>query len=112
MSLVAFLTYNFGISIPQMGIKAKGFGSAILTNVSGLGFKDATGSLCDFTRTIIVIVLCTPELVPVAVSKDKVEVRKKMTVNVTFDHRLCDGAIMIKAAQRMENVFLNPQKYF
>jgi pyruvate/2-oxoglutarate dehydrogenase complex dihydrolipoamide acyltransferase (E2) component len=108
--VVAFLSYNLNIAIPAMAIEKHQFGSMLLTNVSGFGIKEVYGPLSNFTRNIATVVLCAPELRPTVI-EGKIEVRKKLNLMITFDHRYQDGSGVPAMLGAMRDVWMNPQKY-
>ena len=108
--VVSFLSYNLNLSIPALAVEKNAFGSALLTNVSGFDIKEVYGPLCPFTRNICTIVLCAPELRPTVI-EGKIEIRKKLNVMVTFDHRYQDGSGVPLMLNSMREVWYNPQKY-
>lgn len=60
LQLSAFVSFNLGLSVPALKLKKNGMGSFMLTNVSGLHYKEAYAPLCNFTRNAATCVLCTP----------------------------------------------------
>jgi hypothetical protein len=60
LQLGAFVGFNLGCGVPALKLKANGMGCFMLTNVSGLSYKEAYAPLCNFTRNAATCVLCTP----------------------------------------------------
>lgn len=48
IGLAAFAMYNLELDIPFLGLKADGFGQAVVSDLSSLGFQEVTFSLTRF----------------------------------------------------------------
>lgn len=108
--VLVFLSYDLGLSVPALHIRRQNFGTAILTNVSGMNLRDTIAPLVPICKPICVVVMNEPFLKPVVVG-DEVRVRRVMYVNSSFDHRFADGCDAAKMFAAFRRVFNNPQNY-
>jgi pyruvate dehydrogenase E2 component (dihydrolipoamide acetyltransferase) len=111
LGFLTFLEFNLGMPLTFIpGVKADAFGTAMLTNVGMMGVDIAYAPLIPVTRVGIVGLVgrCTDE--PMVVD-GKIQIRPRLTLSCTFDHRLGDGAhigLMIRTARAyMENPHLD-----
>ena len=110
LSLASFLTYGLNLNLSAFGVPKDPFGSAMITNVGGMGVETAWAPLCPYTRV--------PLLLSIGTIKDRawvvdgeVTVRPIMRIGVTFDHRLIDGVHAAHIAKVFEKCFMEPEKY-
>jgi len=110
--LTGFIMYNLGIDVPPLKVAANGFGSVLLTNVSGLGYKEAYAPLCNFTRNAITAVLCTPYWTQTFDDNgENAKVEKVINFMWTGDHRFIDGSAGSVILKGIDEVFRNPEKF-
>ena len=110
--IIAFVTYNLGVSLPFFRIKKQQFGSVLLTNVSKMEcLEEVFAPNNNFLRSVATVVLCTPKDRPIA-HNGVVRVAKTMNMMYTFDHRYLDGAGAKKLMSQIRDVWKNPAKYF
>jgi len=112
VNMVPMLTYNLGISIPTLRLRKNGFGSCMITNVSGLGYRECYAPLCDFTRGVCVIVLCEPYW-HMTCDEDGSNQRMEKVFNwmQTTDHRFLDGAYAVEMYRALDAVWSNPAAF-
>lgn len=108
--LLTFISYDLGLAIPAAKVTAKHFGHAIVTNVSGMEYKDAIAPLVPICRPICVIVMNQIFEKPIVVNGE-VKVRRVMYINSSFDHRYADGYDAARMFAAFRRVFSNPAKY-
>jgi len=112
LEIGAFLMYNLGIALPPLKMKANGFGSILLTNVSGLGYKEAFAPLVMFTRNTVTAVLCTPYWTQTFDDNgENCKTEKVMNFMWTADHRYIDGSAGSVVLKGIDEVFRNPEKF-
>ena len=110
LRIASWLCYDLGLSVPFLKVKPDNFGFGILTNVSGFGLEDCFAPLVPFCKTVVVVVMNATQLRPRVVD-GKLEIRKILNLNVTFDHRFGDGADAIKMMKGVYQVLEEPEKY-
>ena len=92
IDITSFISYSLGIGFKFLRIKKYSFGNIILTNVSPLPFIDTFAPLVNFSEAFMVAVICKPKLRAIVGPNRKMEIRKMIKLNVTFDHRYADAA--------------------
>ncbi|MED5372606.1 MAG: 2-oxo acid dehydrogenase subunit E2 [Myxococcota bacterium] len=90
LNFVQFLQYELGISTRWLGAPDDPFGSAMVTSLGMFGVKVAYAPFFPPARTPIIVLVGAAEDTPVA-EDGAVVVRKVLTLNATFDHRIVDG---------------------
>lgn len=108
--MVAFISYNLGLSIPQLAIEKDQFGMILFTNVSSFDVHEAYAPLCSFTRNSATVVFCTPKMRPVVVD-GVVQAKKIAYMMFTVDHRYQDGSGCTKIIKAIKDVWGNPKAY-
>ena len=103
LGLIQWLQYELGISTEFLGAPTDPFGSAMVTSLGMLGIKVAYAPFFPPARTPMIILVGACEDTPVA-EDGAVVVRKVLTLNATFDHRVIDGyhgALISREVKRM-----------
>lgn len=90
LGLIQWLQYELGISTEFLGAPTDPFGSAMVTSLGMFGIKVAYAPFFPPARTPMIILVGACEDTPVA-EDGAVVVRKVLTLNATFDHRVIDG---------------------
>lgn len=104
-----FLTFNFGLNLPKLGLNLDPFGSSMVTNVGSLGLPRAYAPLVPSSRTAILIALGQVQKKP-WVENEKIVIKPVVNVGVTMDHRVVDGLHAAKMHQILFGILNNPQK--
>jgi pyruvate dehydrogenase E2 component (dihydrolipoamide acetyltransferase) len=102
-SLVKFLTIQLGISIPALGLSSNNFGSFVMTNIGSIGLDTGYPALFPVSNVSFVFVMGGIKKKP-AVVKDKIEIRRIMTISSAMDHRTVDamhGGKLFRYIKRM-----------
>lgn len=107
LSIVPYISLNLGWSIPAMGIKGDAYSPVILTNVGALGL---TAGFAPMNPMLPMLTVCMGKVVerPWVVNGD-IKIRKILTIVYSFDHRVGDAAITVKAVNISQKVIENPQ---
>lgn len=90
LGLIQWLQYELGIATEFLGAPTDPFGSAMVTSLGMFGIKVAYAPFFPPARTPMIILVGACEDTPVA-EDGAVVVRKVLTLNATFDHRVIDG---------------------
>lgn len=92
LEFTSTLAYSFGLNVGALRIKKRGFGTILLTNCTKMEIYNSFAPLVPFTRAVCVVLLCKPKLRAGVDKNGNIEVQNIMNINVTFDHRYCDGS--------------------
>lgn len=90
LRLISFLSFTLNLDLRRLGIPQDPFGSIMVTNVGSLGLDVAYVPLIPYSRVPILLAVGAVKEAARVVD-GRVEPRKVMSVNATFDHRLIDG---------------------
>lgn len=102
-NLVKLLTIKWGISLPALGLSSNNFGSFVMTNIGSIGLDTGYPALFPISNVSFVFVLGGISKKP-AVIKDKIEIRRIMTISSAMDHRTVDamhGGKLFRYIKRM-----------
>lgn len=113
-TLVKFLNwlqYDWNISLSWLGIPKDAMGSLMVTSVGTLGMELVFVPLTHIGRTPGQIAVGGIYKKPVVNDNDEIEVRKRLNLCCTFDHRFMDGLLASKMAKMLTAIFENPQSY-
>lgn len=108
--VIGFVSYDLGMALKFMHVRKHNFGLAIITNVMGMGLRDAIAPLVPFCKPVVVMVMLEPFMKPIVVDNE-VKVRRVMYINTSFDHRFADGSDAAKMFGAFRRVFNRPQDY-
>lgn len=89
-NLVKFLTIKWGISLPALGLSSNNFGSFVMTNIGSIGLDTGYPALFPISNVSFVFVMGGINKKPVVV-KDRIEIRRIMTISSAMDHRTVDA---------------------
>ena len=104
-----FLIHKLRLSVPQIGLERGHFGTALVTSVGMLGYKDAFAPQSPVTGVFVVTVNKASDA-PV-VDDGELKIGRVMNINVKFDHRYIVGARAKHFTTIFENVFEEPEKF-
>lgn len=107
MRLIELLTYDVGLDLRAIDVPFDAFGSAMVTNVGTFGLPNALVPLVPFSRTPILVSVGAIRSAAVVVGQ-KVEVRPVLSIGVTLDHRVLDGAQAGRLATRFSAAVEDP----
>jgi len=105
--LTGFLTGVLGVSVPALGLEGYPFGTAIVTNVGGMGLDEAYAPPTPFAYCGVLVLVGAVRDRPAVVNGEFVSI-PEMNLMVTIDHRLIDGAHLARANKRIKAIFANP----
>ena len=107
LELTSTFAYSFGLNIPCLNVKKRAFGTILFTNCTKMEIYNSFAPLVPFTRGVCVVLLCKPRMRAGVDEKGNLEAQKIMNINVTFDHRYCDGSRASKLIADMYHFFKN-----
>ena len=108
--ITAYLIFNFLYKIKQLTSIRKNCAIAGLTNVSKFKLKEAIACHISLGRSAYALLMGSAEKIPVVV-KGKIEVQKVMNIGIICDQRLGNGDDFLLSVKKIEEVFINFQKY-
>lgn len=111
LDLSSLLLYGLNLDLSLFGLPKDPFGSAMITNVGGMGIDLAWAPLCPYTRVPLLITIGAQKDRAVVVSGE-VKVRPVIQIGVTFDHRFMDGVHAAEMSREFKKFFEEPEKYF
>ncbi len=109
LDLIGFLSYSLNLNIHGSGIPRDCFGSVMITNIGSLGFTQAFVPIPPYTRVPLILALGRPELRPCSLPDGSVVSREQVSLNITFDHRIMDGARGAKMAFLLKKFMRHPE---
>lgn len=110
LNLGSWLVYDLNLDLGFLGLPQDPFGSVMITNVGGMGIDVAWAPLVPYTRVPLLLALGTIRDKAV-VENGEVKVRPVLSIGVTFDHRLIDGAHAARMSDEFKKCFAEPAKY-
>jgi pyruvate dehydrogenase E2 component (dihydrolipoamide acetyltransferase) len=110
LNFIEFLNYTLNINVKGMGIPKDSFGSMMITNIGSLGFDNAFVPLAPYTRCPLIFALGKIHWAPYCTDEGEIKARKEVSMCVTFDHRVIDGARGAMVANLVHEYFNHPEK--
>jgi pyruvate/2-oxoglutarate dehydrogenase complex dihydrolipoamide acyltransferase (E2) component len=107
LKLITFLTHTLNLDLSRFGVPRDPFGSAVVTSLGSLGLESAFVPLVAYSRAPMVVAPGRVTEQPV-VEHGRVVPGKVMSVNVTLDHRMIDGAHAAVLARVLRQVLEDP----
>lgn len=104
----AYASYDLGWNLSKFGIPFDAFGSCMVTNVGVFGIELAFAPLVDMSRVPIVLTVGAIREAP-SVFEGRVEIRKRLSLGIAFDHRIMDGFHAGKMAKKFTALFADPE---
>ena len=110
LRLGAWVTGDLALNIPQLGLLASPFGSAMVTSVGMLGIPHGFAPLMWMYRVPLLVLVGEMSDKPVAID-GRVEVRPMLPITATIDHRYVDGAQIAKAMRAFRKYLEAPAAF-
>lgn len=107
LKMLSVLLYAFNLNLKWLGLPKDPFGGAIVTSIGSLGLQTGYVPLVPYTRVPIFVAPGAITKMPV-VENDEIVIGQVLDINVTFDHRLIDGAHAADLSQTIRRVLSNP----
>ncbi len=105
----AYASYDLGWNLSKLGIPYDAFGSCMVTNVGVFGIELAFAPLVEMSRVPIVLTVGAIKDAP-SVFEGRIEIRKRLSLGIAFDHRIMDGFHAGKMAKKFTALFADPEK--
>jgi len=106
---ISFLNYSLNINFKPLGVPKDAFGGLMITNIGSLGFDSAFVPIAPYTRIPMVMALGKIGWNPVCNESGEITSKRQLSVCITFDHRVIDGARGSIVAKSLEKYFDNPE---
>jgi len=103
-----WLASSLGVSLPALGLKSFPFGACLLTSIGTLGIVEGYAPFTPFARTPLVVAIGALKK-GVVIINDKMEIRPKIKIMATIDHRFLDGAQGAVFPKLFDEIFANPE---
>jgi pyruvate/2-oxoglutarate dehydrogenase complex dihydrolipoamide acyltransferase (E2) component len=107
-SLIKFLTIKWGISLPALGLSSNNFGSFVMTNIGSVGLDTGFPALFPISNVSFVFVMGGISKKPTVV-KDRIEIRRIMTISSAMDHRTVDAIHGGKLFRYIKRIVKEPE---
>lgn len=107
LNFTSFLMYSLNFWTPLLGVPKDPFGSIMITSIGSIGLERAFVPLVPYSRIPCLIAIGALREAPLVV-QGKIEVKKVISLCVTFDHRVIDGMHASHMAKTLKNIFANP----
>ena len=107
---INFFIFHSFLARINMNIIQKNLCFGAITNVSSFNIFEATACHIELIKSSIILLLGTPKKMPI-VQDGKIIYKKIMNVGISCDQRLGNGDDFLLAIKKIENVFLNFEKY-
>lgn len=105
---VGYLGCNLGFSFPLLGVKPYESGTCLVTSVGMMGLDYGFAPFSPFLHVPVTITIGSVKDQVVAENGQPV-VRPVLQLSATVDHRFLDGAQAAYMANRVREVFANPE---
>jgi len=109
INLSGFIMYTLNIWSPLLGVPRDSFGSVMITNIGSIGLDIAFAPIVPYSRVPILIAVSSVCETPCVID-GKIEIRPKVKLCATFDHRLIDGIHASHMSHTLKAIFKNPSK--
>ncbi len=110
LNLISSVIYGCNINMSFMGIARDPFGSVMITNIGSLGVEKGLAPLISYSRVPILLTIGKTRLIPMVINGE-VRACEGFTLGVTIDHRVLDGSHGAKIQKKIQESFLDPEKY-
>lgn len=104
---VGWFSGCLGLDVPALGVEPFPFGAAIITSVGMMGIDEAYAPFTPFAH-VPLLVLIGQIKDGIVIVDGKPEVRKKLKITSTTDHRFLDGAQGGVLIKKLKELFENP----
>ncbi len=105
--LIRWLTIDWGISMPFLGVTPDSFGSFVLSNLGSIGLDVGYPALAPFSNVAMVVMQGNVTNKPMVVD-GVVMPRRAITISAALDHRVVDAAQIGRLFSYLRWVVKNP----
>jgi pyruvate/2-oxoglutarate dehydrogenase complex dihydrolipoamide acyltransferase (E2) component len=106
--LIKWLTIDWGVSLPFLGVSPESFGTFVHSNLGSLGLDVGYPALAPFSNVAMVVTQGGVSLKP-AVVDGQVLPRRMITIGAALDHRVVDAAHVGRMFNHLKKVLNHPE---
>jgi len=108
VNVAGYAAGAMGLEIPPLGLEPFPFGACLITSVGMLGVDEAFAPFTPFTRVPLLVLIGALKdgVIPI---DGQIQIRKKIKLTATIDHRFLDGAQGGILARVIREVFAHPE---
>lgn len=106
--LIKWLTIDWGISLPFLGVSPESFGSFVLSNLGSIGLDVGYPALAPFSNVAMVVNQGNVITKPMVVD-GMVVPRRVITMSAALDHRVVDAAQIGRLFNYLRKIIKNPE---
>lgn len=106
--LIKWLTIDWGISLPFLGVSPESFGSFVLSNLGSIGLDVGYPALAPFSNVAMVVNQGNVITKPMVVDGEVVP-RRVITISAALDHRVVDAAQIGRLFNYLRKIIKNPE---
>lgn len=103
------LIINWGLSFPALKLGPNSFGSFVITNIGSLGLDSGYPALLPTSNVSLVFLMGGVQKKPVVVN-DEIVIRRMMTLNAVFDHRIADASHAATLFRFIKQIIRHPEE--
>jgi pyruvate dehydrogenase E2 component (dihydrolipoamide acetyltransferase) len=107
-NLLKMITFNWGFSLPALGLSANSFGSFVVSNIGSVGLDMGYPALLPSSNVSFVLVLGGVNRKP-AVVDEQVVPRTILSLGAAIDHRVVDASHGGLLFRYLKKIVKNPQ---
>ncbi len=107
-NLLKMITFNWGFSLPALGLSANSFGSFVVSNIGSVGLDMGYPALFPSSNVSFVLVLGGVNRKP-AVVNEQVVPRTILSLGAAIDHRVVDASHGGLLFRYLKKIVKNPQ---
>lgn len=108
LDLVKYLTVNWSLSIPSLGVSANSFGSFVFSNIGAVGLDMGYPALMPLANISIVLIMGSVNTKP-AVVDGQIVPRRILNLGAALDHRTVDAVHGGRLFKYIKNVVRHPE---
>jgi pyruvate dehydrogenase E2 component (dihydrolipoamide acetyltransferase) len=105
--LIRWLTIDWGIPLPFLGVSPESFGSFVLSNLGSVGLDVGYPALAPFSNVAMVVNQGGVSLKPIVVD-GQIVARRMITISAGLDHRVVDAAQIGRLFGYLRRIMKNP----
>ncbi|MEY3194454.1 MAG: hypothetical protein RIQ78_551 [Bacteroidota bacterium] len=106
--LIRWMTIDWGIHLPFLGVSPESFGSFVLSNLGSIGLDVGYPALAPFSNVAMVVNQGSVTIKPIVVD-GLIVARRMITISAALDHRVVDAAQIGRLFGFLRRVMKNPE---
>jgi pyruvate/2-oxoglutarate dehydrogenase complex dihydrolipoamide acyltransferase (E2) component len=107
--LIKTVTFDWGVSLPSLGLSANSFGSFVVSNIGSVGLDMGYPALFPSSNVSFVLIIGGVNLKP-AVVDGQIVPRRILSLGAALDHRVVDASHGGLLFRSLKNTMKNPQQ--